>query len=158
MDLGRATRSYLDWLIATRTVSEHTVRAYGGDLAALSNQLGLGISVKSLSADKLVGFVTAQRNRGMAAATVQRRASAVRGFCGWLQQTGQIAHNPWQDADLRIRRPKHLPRPARDESIRRLLAWLCRSAEVSRTSTPAGPFNLPYQANTLVAVALMRRG
>ena len=155
MDLGGATRSYVDWLMATRTMSEHTFRAYGGDLASLREQLGADTPVTSLNADGLVDFITAQRDRGLAPATIQRRASSVRGFCRWLRRTGQVADDPWRDVDVRIRQTKRLPRPAREESVKRLLASLCRSAGVSRASTPVGPLKRPYQANTLVAVALM---
>ena len=44
MNLRQATRSYLNWLKATRTMSEHTLRAYGGDLAALTGELGASVS------------------------------------------------------------------------------------------------------------------
>ena len=155
MNLGQATRSYLDWLGSTRTMSEHTLRAYGGDLVALTDQLGANTPANTVSADKLVEFIVVQRHHGLAAATIRRRASAVRGFCKWLQRIGVVADDPWRDVDIRIRQPKRLPRPARDESVRRLLASLCRSADVSRATIPVGPFQRPYEANTLVAVALM---
>lgn len=155
MDLREATSSYINWLKATRTMSEHTIRAYGGDLAALRKQIGPETLAESLSAECLLDFIAAQRQLELAAATIRRRASAVRGFCKWLKQTGAIVDDPWRGVDVRIRKPKHLPRPARDESVRRLLASLCRSAEVSRESVSSGPFDRPYQANTLVAVALM---
>ena len=155
MDLRQATRSYIDWLKATRTMSEHTLRAYGGDLAALQRQLGSEAPAESLNAECLVGFIAAQRQLDLTVATIRRRASAVRGFCRWLEETGAIADDPWRGVNFRIRQPKRLPRPARDESVRRLLASLCRSARVSRVNMPLGPFDRPYQANTLVAVALM---
>ncbi len=155
MDLRQATHGYINWLKATRTMSEHTLRAYGGDLAALRKQIGPETPAESLSAESLVDFISAQRQLGLTAATIRRRASAIRGFCRWLQGTGGIADDPWRGVDVRIRKPKRLPRPARDESVRRLLASLCRSAEVSRVSVPPGPFDWPFQANTLVAVALM---
>lgn len=155
MDLEQATASYLNWLEDTRTMSEHTLRAYAGDLATLTNQVGAATSATGLNADGLVAFIAAQRRDGLAAATIRRRASAVRGFCQWLDRTGQLTEDPWRDVDIRIRQPKRLPRPARHDSVRRLLAWLCRSAAVSRTAVPTGPFARPYQANTLVAVALM---
>lgn len=155
MNLRQATRSYLSWLKATRTMSEHTLRAYGGDLAALTGELGASIPASSLHADALVQFIVLQRQRGLAPATIRRRVSAIRGFCRWLDQIGVVANDPWRDVDMRIRQPKRLPRPARDTSIRRLLASLCRSAGVSRAAVPVDPFERPYQANTLVAVALM---
>ena len=77
IDSGGATRSYVDWLMATRTMSEHTCRAYDSDLASLREQPGSSTPVTRLSADTLVDFITAQRDRGLAAATIQRRASAL---------------------------------------------------------------------------------
>ena len=155
MDLQQATRSYINWLKATRTMSEHTLRAYGGDLAALRKQIGPAAPIENLNAESLIAFIAAQRRLDLSMATIRRRASSVRGFCRWLAKAGAIADDPWRDVDVRIRQPKRLPRPARDESVRRLLASLCRSAEVSRVSVPRGPLGRPFQANTLVAVALM---
>ena len=108
-----------------------------------------------LNAESLVEFVAAQRQHGLAAATIRRRVCAIRGFSKWLQVTGAVADDPSKSVDVRIRQPKRLPRPARDESARRLLESMCRSAEVDRASVPSGPFSRPYQANTLVAVSLM---
>ena len=155
MNIEQAIRSYLDWLENTRSMSEHTLRAYANDLVALAEQLGANTPVESLSAKKLIEFIVFQRHQGLAPATVRRRASAIRGFCRWLARTGAVADNPWLGVDICIRQPKRLPRPARSDSVRRLLASLCRSAEVSRTSVPVRPFERPYEANTLVAVALM---
>ena len=111
--------------------------------------------VSSVDADKLVEFIVLQRQRGLAPATIRRRVSAIRGFCRWLNQVGAVADDPWRGVDMRIRQPKRLPRPAHEASIRRLLASLCHSAGVSRDAVPVDPFERPYQANTLVAVALM---
>jgi len=155
MKLGQAIRGYLHWIKDARVMSEHTIRAYCGDLGVLTKHLDPDVSVGSISAEDMVRFVAAQRGSGLTAATIRRRASAVRGFCQWLQATGAIADDPWRGVDVRIRPPKRLPRPASNESIKALLASLCRSAEVSRASVPAEPFARPYQANTLVAVALM---
>ena len=155
MDLEQATHSYLDWLGATRTMSEHTLRAYRGDLSALARLLGSMTPVQRVSADRLVEFIGVQRQHGLAASTIRRRISAVRGFCRWLTRIGELSDDPWRDVDISIRQPKRLPRPARDDSVRRLLASLCHSAGVSRVVVPVGPFENPYKANTLVAVALM---
>lgn len=155
MNLGQATLNYLDWLKATRTLSEHTLRAYDYDLTALVDQLGNDTPAKSVSEDTLMEFIIGQRHHGLTAATIRRRASAIRGFCRWLEGIGALADDPWRHMDIRIRQPKRLPRPARDESVRRLLGSLCRSAQVSRANIPVGPFERPYQANTLVAVVLM---
>ena len=40
MLLAQAICDYLDWLKATRNMSEHTLRAYGCDLEALGRQIG----------------------------------------------------------------------------------------------------------------------
>lgn len=155
VELGQAIGGYLHWLGVARARSEHTLRAYCGDLAALMKHLGSDTPAGSISSDELMGFLAAQRELGLTAATIRRRASAVRGFCQWLQGTGATVDDPWRSVDVRIRPPKRLPRPAGEESIRRLLASLCRSAQVSRVSIPVGPFARPYEGNTLVAVALM---
>lgn len=155
MDLEQAASAYMNWLEATRTMSVHTLRAYRGDLTALRQHLGDATPAEQMNAGMIVDFIVAQRQHGLAPSTIRRRASAVRGFCRWLKCSGQVRDDPWRDVDVRIRQPKHLPRPARDDSVRNLLAWLCRAAGVSRAAVPAGPFKRAYEANTLVAVALM---
>lgn len=155
MNLQQATTAYLNWLATTRTMSEHTLRAYQSDLLSLTRRLGASCPVGSLCAETLVGFIVWQRQEGLAPSTIRRRASAIRGFCEWLKRTGETADDPWRDVDIRIRQPSRLPRPARKDSVRRLLAWLCRSARVNATEVPRGPFLRPYDANTLAAVTLM---
>ena len=155
MNLEQARGGYLDWIEDTRTISEHTLRAYGTDLAALVGQLGADTPAENVNAKKLIDFIVSQRHLGLAPATIRRRASAIRGFCRWLARTGAVADDPWRGVDICIRQPKRLPRPARSESVRRLVASLCHSAAVSGTTVPVGPFERPYQANTLVAVTLM---
>lgn len=77
------------------------------------------------------------------------------GLCGWLQRTGAAVHDPWRDVDIRIHQPERMPHSSRHQSVKRLLASLCRSAEASRATIPVGLFKRPYEANTLVAVALI---
>ena len=155
MELEQAIGDYLDWLATTRTMSAHTLRAYRGDLAAATREIGSATAVETLNTEALLAFIAAQRERGLAASTVRRRASALRGFCGWLNRMGELAGDPWRDAGISIRQPKRLPRPACSDSVRSLMTSLCQAADVSRVAVPVGPFTRPFQANTLVAVALM---
>ena len=155
MNLQQAAAAYLDSLAATRTMSGHTLRAHQSDLLSLTRRIGATSPADSLYAEKLVEFIVWQRQQGLAPATIRRRASAIRGFCDWLRRNGLIVDDPWRAADIQIRQPRRLPRPARKDSVRRLPASLCSSARVSATEVPRGPFTRPYEANTLVAVILM---
>ncbi|WP_419924915.1 site-specific integrase [Candidatus Poriferisocius sp.] len=75
MNLEQARGGYLDWIEDTRTISEHTLRAYCGDLAALRRHLAPAVPAGSISSEGLVEFIAAQRGLGLTAATIRRRSS-----------------------------------------------------------------------------------
>lgn len=83
--------------------SEHTVRAYLGDLDHLAGFLqGRGLDLLDVSLADLRAWLGAQAASGVARSTLARRSAAVRTFCRWASRSGRIA----QDPSLRLVAPK----------------------------------------------------
>jgi integrase/recombinase XerC len=76
--------------------SEHTVRAYVGDVAGLLDHLAKlgGRAPSDLDLAVLRGWLAVVRQRGAARTTLARRAAAIRSFTGWARHTGLIDTNP----------------------------------------------------------------
>lgn len=96
---GERERS--DWITALRReehLSEHSVRAYGTDVDGLLEHLRrLGRDAwPDVTLADLRSWLANQQSRGLARATLARRAAAVRGFFGWLHRCGLVEHDPSQ--------------------------------------------------------------
>ncbi len=95
---------------AERNRSEHTVRAYLGDVTALSRALALaGVrNLSDITLSDLRTWLGAMAADGSASSTIARRSAAARTFLRWAKQTGLIE----QDPALRLGAPargRHLP-------------------------------------------------
>ena len=110
-------------LRSERGRSEHTTRAYLGDLRGLLTFLQDDCGIDDLSAvglRELRGWLAAQADAGAARSTIARRAAAARTFLGWAARTGRIA----QDPSLRLAAPKragHLPEVLRQDDATALM-------------------------------------
>ena len=80
MQLCEARAEYVRWLVATRDLSRHTIRAYSNDIDTLVRHLGVRASVSEINSDTLLGFVEDQRAEGLSSTSVKRRISGLRGF------------------------------------------------------------------------------
>ncbi len=91
-----------------RGLSEHTVRAYLGDLASLLAHLNrLGHSeLGDVELRSIRSWLARQQSTGQSRATVQRRAAAARVFFAWTEQTGRSGTNPAAS----LRSPKNVRR------------------------------------------------
>jgi integrase/recombinase XerC len=101
---------FLRHLSATRGASEHTLKAYGGDLGELSAFL----ETQDIEDPRLVNprvlrrYLVLLEDRKLAASSVQRKLSSVRTFFRFLQKEGVIDQHP--ATGLRRRRtPRLLP-------------------------------------------------
>jgi integrase/recombinase XerC len=85
--------------------SEHTVRAYLGDVDAFLGYVGLadgGRALAEVTLGDLRGWLGALAAGGAARATLARRAAAVRTFFRWAARTGLVPADP----SLRLTAPK----------------------------------------------------
>lgn len=99
--LDELIQEFLDNLKARR--SEHTVRAYGNDLAQLALHLH---GQFKLTADTLNGFL---RIHGRTSVTRARKLSTLRTFCKYLKLRGKIDDDPTEFLEAPIRR-KRIPK------------------------------------------------
>ena len=91
----RLTALYLDMLAAERGAGKNTLAAYGRDLADFTEHLaGAGRSIATASTEDLRAYLGDLTRRGMTAATVARRLSAIRQLYRFLYAEGQRKDDP----------------------------------------------------------------
>ncbi|MFF2390446.1 tyrosine-type recombinase/integrase [Agromyces sp. NPDC058104] len=118
---------YLAHVRTERGYSEHTVAAYRSDLADLlrfAEEHGVA-EAGEIDLPVLRDWLWAATERGLARATIARRAASARGFTAWMTRRGLVPI----DHGARLRAPRAqraLPRvvaaPALDEALARLEA------------------------------------
>jgi integrase/recombinase XerC len=95
-ELAALLADYERHLMAERGLSEHSVRAYMGDVTDLIDHLNrLGHDeLDALDIRGLRSWLAKQQSLGKARSTIARRATAARVFTAWAQRTGRIATDP----------------------------------------------------------------
>ncbi|RXZ42422.1 site-specific integrase, partial [Agromyces binzhouensis] len=83
-----AVDAYLGHVRLERGYSEHTVAAYASDLADLTRfaEARSVDGVDGVDLDLLRDWLWEATERGLARATVARRAASARGLCAWLER------------------------------------------------------------------------
>ncbi len=115
---------YEEHLRADRGLSEHTVRAYLGDLRDLAAHAP---DPRRVTLAALRSWLAGMASGGVASATVQRRVACIRGFFGWARREGFVDADPAArlQAPKRGRRlPKVITRSAVDEVMEAAAARL----------------------------------
>jgi len=89
---------YRRHLSSERGRSDHTVRAYLGDVAGLFERLvadhGRAVSVESIDLPALRRWLAGQASAGASRSTLARRAAAARTFTAWALRTGLLPTDP----------------------------------------------------------------
>jgi integrase/recombinase XerD len=155
MQVCQAREQYVRWLLVTRDLSPHTIRAYDGDIAAFEWHLGARTNVGQINQDRLVAFMEEQRAAGLSSTSIRRRASGLRGFCKWLLSGRLLASDPWVGTTVALGRSRKLPRILPAHELDRLFCSLRRTAGVDDVGDPDGVLRRPHESTTLLAVALM---
>ncbi len=110
--MREAAALHLRALELERGVSAHTLRAYAGDLGTVvdfAEHRGVADDPERWDLELLRDWVWQQNQQGLAASTLARRTSSVRGFTAWLARTGRTP----ADIGVRLRAPRgerRLPR------------------------------------------------
>lgn len=148
----KAVDAFERYLALERSRSEHTVRAYVGDISALIEFAAGRHSARALE-DIDLGMLRLwlgeQQGTGKAPSTLARHAAAVRTFMGWAVREELIATDP----SLRLRSPKkakRLPHVLQTAQVGRLLDANRQPAGIQRpaaidcpqppgTGEPPGP-------------------
>jgi integrase/recombinase XerC len=92
---ARILGEYERHLVAERDLTQHSVRAYLGDIAGLlvhARRLGLA-GVDELDLRTLRSWLAKQQTMGLSRTTLARRATAARVFTGWLACTGRTPND-----------------------------------------------------------------
>lgn len=95
-DLRTALDGWTRHLRSERGMSEHSVRAYRGDVTTLLEHCArLGrTTVAELDLLALRSWLAGQATRGKARATLARRAAAARSFTAWAYREGRLGTDP----------------------------------------------------------------
>ena len=117
---------------AERGLSEHTVRAYLGDIRGLLDHAGRMGHTDPAEIDlrTLRSWLAKQQTTGHSRTTMARRATAARVFCGWLVRTGRAQ----VDAGAALGSPKAhrtLPPVLRPDEVESLIGAAITAAEDS---------------------------
>lgn len=94
-------------LRSERGRSEHTTRAYVGDLRhllAFAERQGMS-DLADVRLPDLRSWLGEQADRGASRATIARRAAAARTFFGWAERTGRVPVDP----SVRLAAPRRSP-------------------------------------------------
>jgi integrase/recombinase XerC len=90
--IGPVLDEFDEYLALQRGRSEHTRRAYRGDLRSLFDYTGGGLETLTLAA--LRSWLAAQSGAGAARTTLARRTSSVKTFTAWAYRCGLLANDP----------------------------------------------------------------
>ena len=104
MSLDRLLHEYLAHVRMERGYSEHTVAAYGADLTELigfAEERG-AVEPAALDLALLRDWLWTATERGLARASIARRAASARGFTAWLARNGAIVGDP----GVRLKAPR----------------------------------------------------
>lgn len=134
--LTRDLGAYERHLRSERDLSEHTIRAYLGDIVGLlehAARLGTG-DLSGLTLRTLRSWLANEQVKGRSRSTMSRRATAVRVFTAWAHRTGRIDTDPGASL-VSPKVPKPLP-VALDQAQARAL--LDAAAVASDDDSPVG--------------------
>ncbi len=121
--MSAGIREYLDSLSRARRLSDNTLASYGHDLddyAKFAAQHRLG-SWRDATPTFLDAYFARLHQRGLAASTMSRRRSTLRGFHEWLVHRGTCGNDPLMELAA-PRRDRALPHVLAIEDIELLIA------------------------------------
>lgn len=127
--------AFLQYLSAERGSSKNTIDAYRNDLSGLAafaangSTNGHGPEASQIDRTLILNFIGDLNRRSYAKATVARKVAAVKSFCAFLIDHGDLTSNPTAQIDS-PRAPKPVPKPMSIEEVDLLLA------EPRKHSTP----------------------
>lgn len=120
-ELQKAHDGFLRYMALERERSEHTLRAYGSDIANLyAYAIPRGATtLDGLDLTLLRSWLMALQETGLARSTLARRSATIRSFLAWAVRENLIATNP----AIRLKSPKReqrLPHILQNNQIERI--------------------------------------
>ena len=128
--MAQPAEAFERYLRTERGRSEHTIRAYRGDIdALLIHAVAAGnLTLGDLELSSLRRWLGEQSGAGLARSTLARRTATVRSFTAWAVREEIIELDP----ALRLKAPqrdKNLPAVLQQQQLRRLLEAMAAAAE-----------------------------
>jgi integrase/recombinase XerD len=112
---------FLDFLLIERGRSPKTIRSYRSDLVAFDTYLGATqVSIPSATPAEIDSYLEYLRARGLAAASVARSRSSIRGLYQFLVDEGHATADP-SSRIASIRIPSRLPKALREDQVAALI-------------------------------------
>ena len=116
MLLRDAIPLFSSFLLVERNLSTQTEYAYRHDLDALSAFL-CERTLDAITIDDLHGWLAAQKQRGLAPMSINRRAACLRSFYRFAHARGYASHNPAALLSL-PKKPRRIPTPLTEREMR----------------------------------------
>lgn len=111
MHLQLVCELFLNHCKSATSLSEHTLRAYSGDLKNAQIFFGCETEVKSIQKDYLRRYIGDMRNKfSRKESTIKRRVACLKLLFKWARQELILKTNPFDTLNEKIRLPKRLPR------------------------------------------------
>ena len=135
--MGEVLAAFADHLRFEKGRSEHTVRAYVGDMKSLVSYAGArGVAIGDLDIALLRSWLADHTRRGAARTTVARQVSSAKTFCSWATREGLLATDP----AARLQAPKaHRTLPAVLAPAQAIAAVEAAGAPASRDADDTPP-------------------
>ena len=140
--------AFLQYLSAERGASKNTIDAYRNDLSGLAafadsvSKNGHAPTANEIDRELVMGFIGDLNRRRYAKATVARKVAAVKSFCAFLLDHGDLTSNPTAQIDS-PRAPKPVPKPMTIQEVDALLAEP-RKHDTPEAVRDASMFQLMY--------------
>lgn len=119
--------AFLHYMSAERGSSRNTIDAYRNDLtrfavfaAERANGAGPAPAASDIDRQAIADYVAWLGERGYAPTTIARKVAAVKSFCGFLLDSGDLSANPAAEIDA-PRAPRAAPRPLTTQDVDALL-------------------------------------
>jgi len=131
-------QKFLFYCTAERRLSQHSVRAYQGDLQGLDGFRHLNwpkTELAHLNQPQLREYLCSLTiTRGLKATSVRRNLATLKVFYRWLEQLELIPITPFYRFEFKIKIPRRLPKALSNRDTERLLSAAAKAAglELSR--------------------------
>lgn len=127
MTFAEACRKFLKHCGSAISLSQHTLKAYNGDLADAQRCLGARKPLESINKNDLRQYIRHLREeRKFKESTIKRRLASLKLLFRWATQDEElVVGNPFDSLNERIRLPKRLPRAldrAEQSALRKAIA------------------------------------
>ncbi len=123
----KAIESWQRWMMVEKNYSQHTMDAYGRDLAAFFGYLGnnLGFTpglgdLEILTTTDFRGYLAKRHNDGLSRSSTARAVSTLRNFFKFLDRH-ELAHNAAIKAVKTPKLPRSIPKPLSEVEAREAL-------------------------------------